>query len=157
MQQNVKSQGQLEHRKKHKYWVALKAAYERYLSTSELAEAITAEEASRGNEPEWIRALEAQQKAFQQYIEARIEFLECHVDEARAPDASRTSVVGESLQPSEERPPWYGSLPGWIPKAVSYGLIAAVVCATTFSITEHMQVRTQKLARSVLNSQVPAY
>src|SRR5262245_26073725 len=103
MQENSGPQRPRGPRKKHELWVALKAAYERYAASSDLAQGIAADGSKTRRESEIITAIEDQHRAFHEYIEARFQFLECHVDEAQVPAAMPTLIVRQFARRCKDR------------------------------------------------------
>ena len=74
-----------ERDRKHKSWLALKGAYEKYQACSRLRDSIIAEQQSEDSVAPSERAFEAHHWAFEEYIEARMDFLGCWIDQANKP------------------------------------------------------------------------
>jgi hypothetical protein len=73
---------QVDRDEKHESWLALKAAYENYQISFRLLESMIAQQ-SEDSVAVSGRMIEVQQRAFEQYIEARMNFMECCVDETK--------------------------------------------------------------------------
>jgi hypothetical protein len=89
MRENEQFQELPERDRKHESWLALKAAYEKYQICFQLMDSMVRQQ------PEGSMAateFELQERAFE-YVEARMDFLECCVDQATAPNMDRGPAV----------------------------------------------------------------
>jgi hypothetical protein len=79
--------------KKHESWLALKAAYQKYEASSRLWDSTIAQQQSEDSVPASERVFEAHQRIFEQYIEARMDFLGCWIDQANKPSMNHNSTA----------------------------------------------------------------
>jgi hypothetical protein len=132
----------------HERWLAMQSAYEEYMRASEVFEntrELTRDLTDLGRYE--LTLLDGRRDAFERYLEARMEFLECRFDEGYRREAAMAS------RPTRET----GGLrtvslvagPKWLIPVLAVGILSA----TVFSfVREHKHVRDLDLARDQLRA-----
>ena len=103
MPENKELQNLAARDKKHESWLTLKAAYEEYQSSPRLSESMLAQQRSEDCVADSGSVFEAQQRAFERYIEARMDFLGCWVDQADKPSIDRGSPATMPVSQSDKK------------------------------------------------------
>jgi hypothetical protein len=146
---------ELAHARKHEYWLQLKTAYEKYqISSISLASPI-ARQTSGGSEGAAAEEPETQQRAFEQYIEARLDFLECCFDQSNAPLVNRGPQAHSPFREPEMTSEGTRFLSvDWAPFAGRMLLLRvlpfALLCVTAFSVI--LQQRHTRELEAVLET-----
>jgi hypothetical protein len=146
----------------HEYWLAMRAAYQRYTSVSATLDLLTSQLLSAAccsDERRRIeRAASEQRTAFENYIEARIQYFEFQFDRRRAgiesfqrPHSSRISAI-----PGEEksaRPSWAGFADS---RRARQAAVLVLVCAATFSLVDLVRERRHLCDSDAVRNEIRA-
>src|SRR5262245_507209 len=84
----------------HELWLAMKSAYAEYLRVSEVFEnsrESTRDSADPGRSD--LTLLDSRRDAFERYLEARMEYLECRYDEGYRPEPEELRTVSRLASP----------------------------------------------------------
>jgi hypothetical protein len=105
MSENKELQELADRERKHKSWLALKTAHERYQALCRLRDSMTGQEQSEDSVADSEKVSEAHRRAFEQYIEARMDFLGCWIDHANKPSMNHNSAATmPASQPHRTQP-----------------------------------------------------
>jgi hypothetical protein len=133
------------HGDKHACWMALKAAYEKYNTSSAIVDSLIGQKQPEDSEGAALRELRTQQRAFEQYFEARMDFLDSCVDQANETGMTKKSSA-EILEAESDKKQYQGlaGLRSTIAVPILCGLALTLLCVTALSVILQ-QRRTHEL------------
>jgi hypothetical protein len=143
----------------HDLWLAMQAAYNKYRNASEVLESLglrlQVADPSAGAGLQIESAASEQRSAFENYIEARMQFAEFRCDQnGGIRSFAQPEAAGASAGRSAERR-WWVHWPG-IPRAAMAAIAAALLCTTAlslaFAVRERQHVRDSDAARDQANA-----
>src|SRR5262249_22290321 len=135
MTEHQDSQWLPHQRNQHECWAAMKTAYEEYRMASTILDSMMQMEED-GDAPTVTGTdFRAQQRTFERYVEARMDFVDCCVDRATPPIVDCTPPVEMSV-PEPTKKKYFGVR--WPPVAIAMpvvrGLSLTLLCATALSV-----------------------
>jgi hypothetical protein len=138
--------------KTHEYWLAMKTAYEKYQISFELLHSTIVQQQYE-DAVTVSREFEVQQRAFQQYIEARMAWLESYVDETKAPPMDHTLPAATPVWQEDKTQSFFVD---WFPSAKGALILQIVplvlLCVTAVSVILQ-QRHTRELQAAVYDLQ----